>query len=87
MEEDSPRIDRLHSAVLKGERARTALDELEEFRSKREAATLAVLKSVSTPDEAFVLALRYQAMQEFISSAKAAVTVGRDAAKKLMESE
>jgi hypothetical protein len=73
--------------VLEGERAHSALDELNEYFKKRESLMLAALKREQTPETAFVLACQYKAMHDFVSAMRAEVAIGREAARDLIEEE
>lgn len=63
------------------------LEELERYSEGRDKSALAALASVKTPEEAFAIACAYQAIAGFFGELKAAVAVGRQAAKELLEEE
>jgi hypothetical protein len=70
---------------LEGDRARTALEELDQFFKKWEQTTLTLLVKANTPEEAFRIACEFRAAQTFMTAARAAVAVGGMAEKELLK--
>lgn len=83
MEED--RREYLLRKAVEGDRARITLEVLEGYQEAKDKDALAALASVKTPEEAFKLACAHQAYAWVFGELKTAVSVGRHAAKELME--
>ena len=63
------------------------LEELDKYDKAKDRDALTRLINAKTPEEAYKAACAYQTAASFFSTLKAAVSVGRQAAKELTEEE
>jgi hypothetical protein len=85
-EPEQERREALLRRSRQGDRARTALEELEGFLTGKKEEILSRLRKAKNPNEAFELAVEYRTVMNFEGSAKTAVAVGDAAEKQIMES-
>jgi hypothetical protein len=82
---DQEERERLYQQAQSGDRKRVALEELNSFLNWKGEALVGALPKVRTPEDAYGIACEYRILIEFVGEANAAIAIGDNATKELME--